>query len=377
MSLPARCRAALVVAPGRVEVREVSLEPPRPGWAVLQVLRSGICGTDLHTVRGEVRQYVGTPHERTLAYPVVCGHETVGTVAAVEGDVLDHAGRPVAVGDRVVLGPNVVCGACWACRARLPAYACERLEDYGNSLGSRAPHLFGGWAEYMHVLPRSLLVRVPAPVSDDLAALTEPMAVTHGLDRVEGGLAGATVLVLGCGPLGACHIVKARVLGAARVVAVDRHPVRLDVARKLGALALDFEATSREERLQVVRELTEGRGADVAVEASGSPEAFREGLAALRFDGTLLEVGAFVGSRPAEVDLAGDLCLRDVRVVGVGGDDEEAYGPALRLIAERREELGLDRVITHVLSLDRAAEGVELAATGRAVKVLLAPHGAG
>lgn len=223
-------------------------------------------------------------------------------------------------------GANVACGRCAACLARLPCYACERLEDYGNSLGAdRPPHLFGGWSRFMYVLPGSRLFRVPDGLPDRIAALAEPMAVTHGLERVEGGLAGATVYVLGCGPLGACHVVKARAMGAARVLVADLHPARLEVARRIGAaVALPVGATSEQERLAAVREATDGRGADVVVEASGSPAAFREGLRALRFGGTLIEVGAFVGSRPAEIDLAADICLKDARVIGVGGEDDAA-----------------------------------------------------
>ncbi|HXF38028.1 MAG TPA: zinc-binding dehydrogenase [Actinomycetota bacterium] len=376
--LPSTAKAAVITGPGTVEIREFPLTPPDPGWAVLRVLASGICGTDLRTFRGETRQYVGTPHERTISYPVICGHETVGTLVASGGEMTDAAGRRLRPGDRVVLGANVPCGRCAACRARLPYYACERLEDYGNSLGAdRPPHLLGGWSEFMYVLPGSRLFRVPDGLPDRIAALAEPMAVTHGLERVEGGLAGATVYVLGCGPLGACHIVKARAMGAARVLVADLHAARLEIARRIGATdALLVSATSEEERLATIRDATDGRGVDVAVEASGSPAAFREGLRALRFGGTLIEVGAFVGSHLAEIDLAADVCLKDARVIGVGGEDDAAYGPTLSLLAARWVELGVAELVTHVLPLGRVGEALELAASGRAMKVQLAPDAA-
>jgi len=350
----------VITAPGELEIRAFPLVPPAEGWALLKVLASGICGTDLHTFRGEIRQYVGTPHERTISYPVICGHENVGTVAALGGEVLDAEGRPLRVGDRVVPGANVACGRCPSCRARLPYYACERLEDYGNSLGAdRPPHLFGGWSEYMYVLPGSRLFRVPEGLPDAVAALAEPMAVTHGLEHVEGGVAGAAVYVLGCGPLGACHLVKARAMGAVQVYVADLRPARLEVARRVGAAgAFLVGSTSEDDRLAAIREATDGRGADVVVEASGSPDAFREGLRALRFGGTLIEVGAFVGSKPATVDLAADICLRDVRVLGVGGEDDAAYAPTLRLLAARWQELGVGELVTDVLPLARAAEGI-------------------
>ena len=110
---------------------------------------------------------------------------------------------------------------------------CERLEDYGNSLTlARAPGLWGGWAERMHLLPGSTLFRVPDEVPDEVAVLTEPMAVTHGLDEVMRG--GETVVVLGCGPLGICHVLKAVLLGAERVFVTDLHPPRLALAEAIG-----------------------------------------------------------------------------------------------------------------------------------------------
>lgn len=373
--LPRTARAAVVTAPETIEIRDFPVVRPLEGWALLRMRLSGICGTDLNTVRGNLLQYAGTSHQRELSYPIICGHENVGVVAATGGEVCDVEGTPLAPGDRVVPGANVACGVCFFCLNRLPYYACERLEDYGNSLGpQRPPFLLGGWSEYLYVLPGSKLFRVPDPVPDELAALTEPMAVTHGLDRIDGGVAGMTVYVIGCGPIGACHILKARRLGATQIFGADRFEARLRVAAEIGADAVfPIHDTSEEERLEIVRGATGGRGVDVVVDASGDPVAFREGLRAMRFGGTLLEVGAFVGSRSAEIDLAADICLKDSRVIGVGGEDDLAYLPELRAMAQSGKELNMAALVTRILPLERAAEGVELARTGRAMKVLLSP----
>lgn len=376
--LPRSARAVVVTAPGTIEIREFPLVRPEAGWALLRMRLSGICGTDLNTVRGNLLQYAGTAHERELSYPIICGHENVGVVAAVGGVVRDTDGSTLSEGDRVVPAANVACGSCHYCRNRFPYYACERLEDYGNSLGaSRRPFLLGGWSEYLYVLPGTKLFRVPDEVPDEVAVLTEPMAVTHGLDRITDGVAGTTVYVLGCGPLGACHIIKARRLGAARILAADRFEERLRIAADIGADAvLSILETNEEARLEVVRAATGGRGADIAVDACGDPVAFREGLRALRFGGTLLEAGAFVGSRPVEIDLAADICLKDRRVLGVGGEDDRAYLPELRAMAKDGGASDLAALVTNILPLERASEGVELARTGSAMKVLLSPDAA-
>lgn len=374
-ALPDTAHAAVITGPGRVELRAFPLVPPDEGWTLLRILRSGICGTDLHTFRGETLQYAGTAHERRITYPVVCGHENVGVVAAVGGEVLAYDGRPLVPGERVVPGANVACGECPYCQGGFPYYACDRLEDYGNSLGAdRPPHLLGGWSEYLYVMPGSRVFRVPEGIPDGVAALAELYTVTHGLERVGREVEGGTVYVLGCGPLGLSHVAKARLLGAARVVAVDRHPLRVDAAREMGAArVLSLDDTTREDRLAAVRALSGGLGADVAVDAAGAPEAFREGLAALRFGGTIIEVGAFTGASRVEIDLAADVTLRDTRIMGIGGEDDAAYPRSLRDMAERGGELGLEQMITHVLPLDRVREGIELALAGHAVKVQLAP----
>ena len=148
--------------PGVIALEQFPLPEPERGAVVLEMSMSGICGTDKHTFRGETLQYAGTPHERQIEYPLICGHENVGRVAATGGEVLDSEGRQLRAGDRVVPAANVSCGQCWYCQNGLPYYMCERLEDYGNSLNcARSPHLFGGWSEYMYLLPGTKLFRVP------------------------------------------------------------------------------------------------------------------------------------------------------------------------------------------------------------------------
>src|SRR5436309_7667917 len=136
-------RAAVMLGPGRLEVQQFAMPEPEPGAVVLKMQLSGVCGTDKHTFRGESKQYAGTPHERDLTYPLICGHENVGEVVATGGKVHDSEGRLLKPGDRIVPAANVTCGECHFCRNGYPYYMCENLEDYGNSLHcGPAPHLF-------------------------------------------------------------------------------------------------------------------------------------------------------------------------------------------------------------------------------------------
>jgi L-iditol 2-dehydrogenase len=371
-------RAAVMKAPGRIEVERFALPDPEPGAVVLEMSYSGICGTDKHSFRGETLQYAGTPHERTIQYPLICGHENVGRIAAVggSGPALDSTGAPLRIGDRVVPAANVTCGHCWFCQTGQPYYLCEHLEDYGNSLNAqRPPHLFGGWAEYMYLLPGTKLFRVPDELPDEVAVLTEVMAVTHGFElarRLYGTQFGESVAVIGVGPLGICHLIKAKLLGAGRLIAIDRLPSRVAMAGELGAtLGLDASALEEDELIARVHEHTGGRGADIVLDCSGVPQTFVTSLRMVRVGGTVVEAGAFVDLGPVAINPNADICTKSVNVLGIGGEILEAYLPSMELLARNLDRLPLTSLVTHRMALEDAESALELAQSDGAMKVVL------
>jgi threonine dehydrogenase-like Zn-dependent dehydrogenase len=375
-------RAAVMKQPGELELQHFPMPDPEPGAVVLEMSMSGICGTDKHTFRGEVLQYAGTPHERQIEYPLICGHENVGRVAAVGGQVLDSDGRVLRPGDRIVPAANVSCGECWYCRSGQPYYMCERLEDYGNSLNcANAPYLFGGWAEYMYLLPGTQLFRVPDPLPDHVAVLTEPMAVTHGFERARrlNDTFAESVVVYGVGPLGMCHLNKARLMGAGHVIAIDRFASRLDVAADFGAATLlDASQLDEDELIARAREATGGRGPDIVLDCSGVPQTFAASLKMVRVGGTVVEPGAFVDLGPVAINPTADICAKSVSVLGIGGETAETYGPAMQLLTRNLDRLPLERFVSHRLPLEEAQTALELAQSDQAMKVVLsASAGAG
>ena len=375
-------RAAVMKAPGRLEVEEFPRPEVERGAVLMQVIYSGICGTDKHTYRGETIQYAGTPHERRLEYPLICGHENVGLVVETGGTVLATDGTPLRPGDRIVPGANVACGACWFCREGFPYYACERLEDYGNSLNAaRPPHLFGGWAELMYLLPGTPLFRVPDELPSEVAVLTEVMAVTHGIDTAaklpspHTFRPGGSVAVIGVGPLGFCHLVKALFAGCGELIAIDLLPSRLRLAEQFGAtLTLDASRTEPTARIDGVRRLTGGRGADLVVDCSGVAETFVDALALVRWGGTVIEAGAFVDLGPVDVNPNRDICTRNICVLGVGGETADGYVPAMETMAANLERFPLERIVTHRLPLERAQEAIGISRSDGAMKVVISPN---
>lgn len=375
-------RAAVMEAPGRLKVHEFDVPAAEPGCIVMRVLLSGICGTDKHTYRGESKQYAGTPHERDIEYPLICGHENVGIVVDVGGEVRASDGQLLEPGDRIVPGANVPCGHCYYCVNGYPYYFCEHLEDYGNSLNcGRSPSLFGGWSEYLYLLPGTPIFRVPEALPDEVAVITEVMSVTHGVETANTLLAlqgtapvGKTVVVLGAGPLGMCHVVKARLTGAGHIIATDRMPGRLALAKELGAdEVLDVTETDLSQRRLAVAESTDGLGADVVLDCSGVPDTFVESLRLVRTGGIVVEAGTFVDMGPVSINPNSDICTRNVTIVGVGGETAQSYGSALQLMAANLGRFPLDRIVTHRFGLDRAEEAVITAQSDGAMQVVIEP----
>lgn len=384
-TVPTHARAATLVAPGRYEIREYPLPDPAPRCALVRMRLSGICGTDKHTYQGYTTQYAGTGAPKAIPFPIIQGHENVGTVAAIGGNgtYTDFEGIPLKIGDRVVVGANVICGECYYCRHDFPYYFCERMVDYGNNMSSAAPpHLFGGWSEYLYVVPGSFLVRVPDELPDDLAVLTEVMAVTVGLDRAkqfsavpnEGFRFDDTVVVLGVGPLGMCFLMKARMLGAGTIVGVDLSAYRLGVAARLGAdRTIDASKTAPAQRLAMIRDLTHGRGADVVVECAGVPQVIPEAIEMLRVGGMLVEAGNFSDLGTVQINPHRHLCSKNVRILGVGGEEAAAYGPSMRQLARYMRHYPVREFVSHRFKLADVDAAVQKSIAADSMKVVIDP----
>jgi threonine dehydrogenase-like Zn-dependent dehydrogenase len=374
--------AATLLAPGRLELRHYPYpEQLEPGAVLLRMLASGICGTDKHTYRGETQQYAGTDHASSTPFPIIQGHENVGEVVAIgDGGAPAFDGTPLAVGDRVVPAPNRACGRCEYCRGDFPYYFCRNLENYGNSLTSaEAPHLFGGWAEYLYIRPGTPVFKVPDGLPTRVAVLTELFAVTHSLDlarampRPGGFREGDTVAVVGAGPVGIVHACRAALMGASRVIAIDPYRPRVELTGELGATDLIVASADDPSVLAQVRELTDGRGVDVVVDASGHPVTFGPSLDLLRDGGTLLEVGAFVEMGSVPINPA-TILGRNITIVGVAGEDSRVYDRTLAMFAEHHHRVPFERAVTHVFALADAEEAMQTAlAADTAMKVVLSP----
>ena len=250
-------RAAVITAPGQVEVTTVPDPAPGVREVVVSVAGCGICGTDLHILEGEFAP--------TL--PVVPGHEFAGDVVAVGGEVTE-----VAVGDRVAVDPSLHCGECYYCR-RGRGNLCERWAAIGVTTS-------GGAADYA-VAPVANCFRLPEGLDTSDAALVEPLScAVRGFDVLQPTM-GDHYLIYGAGTMGLMMMELAKRAGAASVSMVDLNPSRLETARLLGCSATVASAD----------ELDRPRGWDIVIDCTGVVAAIEDGLAHVGKGGTFQQFG--------------------------------------------------------------------------------------
>ena len=352
--------AAVMVHPGKIEIQEFPFPQLEDGAVLLKVEMCGICGTDKHTWRGETKQYAGTDAESDTPFPIIPGHEIIGVVAEIndkERPRLDFNGEPLRVGDRVALCPDVVCGECYECRHTFAFPWCENLRGYGNAFTSaESPHLFGGWAEYMYILPNAFLYKVPEGIPLRVAVMAELMAVSYNLDKTkelftltgDGFATGSAVVIQGVGPMGICHLIKARVMGAGNIIAVDRSEYRLRLAEEFGAdHTVNAAETTSEERIEFVRSLTHGRGADIVVECAGIAEVVPEGLDMTRKGGIYLEPGNFAETGEVSLSPHRHFCSKNIRLIGMTNHPFTGYTPSMELMQRYADHFPFEKFVSH------------------------------
>jgi L-iditol 2-dehydrogenase len=354
-------------APGAdLQVRGFSEPSIEPGAVLLRTLGSEVCGTDVHLWHGKL---AGVP------YPIIPGHVSVGEVAATGGEVADVDGRVLSEGDVVTfLDVYGSCGRCWYCTVAHATTRCPHRRVYGITL-SADDGLLGGWSEYIYLRPGVHIVSMPdeVPWQTFLAAGCGLPTALHALERAEVSF-GDTVVVQGSGPVGLSAAILAQLRGVGKVIVVGGPKLRLDMATRSGADAvIDIERMSSGERVEAIRELTDGRGADVTIEATGVAAAVPEGMRMTRDAGRYVVVGQYTDAGPVEFNPHLDLNRKHLEVRGCWGSDVSHVHRAVRVLARYHKQFPWHEFVSGHYSLDRAQQALEDVAAQRVVKALIVP----
>ena len=363
-------RAAVIPAPDRpVEIREFPRPDLEEGAALMRVSYSEVCGTDLHLQQGLLAE---TP------YPLIPGHANVGVIEEVRGEVRDIFGKAFTGGERVTfLDVHGTCGRCWYCLVAKASTRCPNRKVYGITYGAEEG-LLGGWSEYVYLKPGVRIIRLPEGLSSETViggGCGLPTAL-HAVERA-GARLGDTVLVQGTGPVGLSAIALSRLRGPHKIIAIGAPSKRLAAARRMGAdLSLNVEETTPEERREAVLQITEGRGVDVAIEASGNPAAVPEGLDLVRDNGCYTIVGQYTDHGPVEINPHLQINKKHLDVRGVWGIDYSHLHRVVLLQERYNDQFHWERLVTHRFGLEEANEALAAVRSGRAIKAVIVPGGA-
>jgi L-iditol 2-dehydrogenase len=331
--------------PGNLELRDVPVPVPAAGEVLVRVDTCGICGTDLKIRDGH---FPCTP-------PVIVGHEFSGTVAETGAGVTGWK-----TGDRVVAEQHV--GHCGSCE-----YCLTGRRQFCPSKRSPGYYSDGAFTGYIAV-EASLLHRVPENVNLERAALAEPMAVAaYAILGKAGVRPGEFVVILGTGPIALLALQMVRAAGAARVVTTGLdadEALRFDAARRFGADGT--VNVQKEDPVEVVKELSGGRMADLVIDLTGSPAAIRGGFDLLKKDGRFCAVGL----PPGEVTLPwAEVVLKAGTVFFSYSSDYTSWERCLDMLS--RGTVKTAGFTDHIFGLKSWDEAFDLAASGKALKVMI------
>jgi threonine 3-dehydrogenase len=314
-----------------------------PNDLLIKIRKTAICGTDMHIFNWDEWS------QNTIPVPMIVGHEYVGEVVGVGSEVAGFS-----MGDRVSGEGHITCGHCRNCRAGR-RHLCRNTTGVGVNRQ-------GAFAEYL-VIPAFNAFKIPANISDDMAAIFDPFgnAVHTALSF---DLVGEDVLVTGAGPIGIMAAAVARHVGARHVVITDVNEYRLDLARKMGvSRAVNV---SNESLKDVMNDLGMTEGFDIGLEMSGVPSAFSDMLDKMNHGGKV----AMLGIPPQDVSVDWNkVIFKGLTIKGIYG--REMFETWYKMVSLLQSGLDLSPIITHQLAVDDFQKGFEIMGSGQSGKVLL------
>ena len=356
-------KATVMVQVGdrRLEAQQREIPVVGAEEALLQVEACGLCGSDVEQFKGHFVQ------KGIAEYPLIPGHEPIGRIAEIGADAARSWG--VKVGDRVALEPHLSCGKCPRCLSG-SYHLCRSLislkspPSYGY-LPLRYGHgLWGGYGEYIHLHPRTILHKLPPELPLELATMYQ--AIAGGIRwsvHVPNTAFGDTVLILGCGQRGLGSVIACAQAGAKCIIitGLARDRRKLELARRFGAHHVIV--ADQENVVERVMAITGGQGADVAVDVTPSAtQPVNDAIAAVRTGGTVVLAGLKGGTKRVEIDTDA-LAMREIRLQGVFSQGAAPYEQAIEMLTRRHAALA--PMHTHEFPLEQVGQAIETLAGER------------
>ena len=346
-------------------LREFELPALQPGEVLIRMEAAGVCGSDVHMLRGE---------DPRTPLPIILGHEGVGRVLEVNGEKRTVDGDMLKRGDLIIWNRGISCHKCYHCAVLQEPSLCKNRQIYGiNRPSTIAPYVNGCYAQEMVLTAETDIFRVDAAVDPAIlvSASCSGATVAHAFDLYRPNF-GDTVLIQGPGPLGVYAVAFAKKFGAQEIIVIGGSENRLQTCRDFGAtLVLNRNRMSLEERREAILEKTRGRGVDCAIEAVGQPAAVEEGIKLVRSGGAYVSIGFSQPPGECRVDFFKEVVSKNLKIQGVWVSATRHTWQAMRLVLERPEQFG--QMITHRFALTEANEALQVMAQRDALKAVLVP----
>ena len=344
--MPDTTRAATLVAPNQLEIREYPIPDIPPEGGLLKVEMGGVCGSDVKYYHGKIN----------LPLPIILGHEILGRVEKLGSKAAAIHG--VQEGDRVILKGALGCGRCTDCRRGAARFCKNRTNYGGRTTSANPPHLFGGFADYLYLAPDVLMTKVSEDLPPEAAALIGSV-MANGFQwalRRGGVKMGDYVLIQGPGQQGLACTFASSHAGAARIFisGIGRDQPRLELAKRWGAhRTINVE---EENVVDVIREETNGAMADVVVDVSGNPKAIVASIDCLRRQGTMV-LGGLTGDSTVTPLHMDKLVWGEIKLQGCFTGDNDAVEATMRLIEATK--FPVQDMVSHVFPLDETERCIQ------------------
>ncbi len=365
--VPKTARVAMLTDKKNIQVKEFPIPALEDDDILVKVEGCGVCGTDVHEWRGDPFGLI----------PVVLGHEGTGEIIALGKNVrCDSAGKALKVGDKIVTSV-ISCGECGICRLHPgTTNLCDKQGVFGLIGHNDAQPLNGWFASHLLIRAKGATYFRVNDLNLNQRMLLELACVcVHAYNRGNStGLLnfGSRVLIQGLGPVGLMMIAVLRAAGINHIIAIDGTPKRLEMAKKFGAkTCINFrEADTLDKRLEIIRSVTDGMGADFAYQCTGAPAAAADVYSYIRRGGGLCEMGFFVNNGEFSINPHFAMCNKEINLVGSWDYSAEDYPTTMAFLRQAEEmKIPIEELITHSYPLDQLNEAMEMNVSQQGIKI--------
>ena len=352
---------------GQLNIVEQPLPELEEGAVLVKTAFSEVCGTDCHLQKGKL---AGVP------YPIIPGHVSTGTIEKLNGEISDVEGNELKIGDPITfLDVHETCNSCWFCLVAKASTRCPQRKVYGITYSAKEG-LLGGWSQYIYLKPGVKIIKLQS--SETLrtfiaAGCGLPTAI-HAIERSEIRL-GDTVVVQGAGPVGLMASLCAQLSGAFQVIMVGAPDHRLEIAKAFGINhVVNIDVEDPKSRVAKIRELTNNRGADVTIEATGVASAIKEGLEMTRDGGKYTIVGQYTDSGEISINPHLDINKKHITIRGSWGSDFSHFYLAVKLVERYQTNYPFEKIISRSYSLDEIKAALADVDQLKVMKAIIQPN---